>query len=111
MTKSQKKLWIGLVVLALLTPIGIILPEKFKAGGAWGEWRPEELEKLLGYVPAGLRRLSELWKAPVSDYSFGNEGASITVKVISYIASGLVGILAVGLVIYWVSRLIIRNGK
>lgn len=55
MTKSQKKLWIGLIILALLTPLGIILPEKFKAGGAWGEWGPEALEKLIGYVPAGLR--------------------------------------------------------
>ena len=76
MTKSQKKLWIGLLILSLLTPLGIILPEKFKAGGAWGEWGPEELEKLIGYVPKGLKRLADLWKAPVPDYNFGGEGAS-----------------------------------
>lgn len=58
MTKSQKKLWIGLFILTLLTPLGVILPEKFKAGGAWGEWGPEELEKLVGYVPEGLKRLA-----------------------------------------------------
>jgi cobalt/nickel transport protein len=111
MTKSQKKLWIGLFVLALLTPLGVILPAKFKTVGAWGEWRPEELEKLIGYVPEGLKKLADVWKAPVPDYTFGGEGASVTVQVISYVASGVLGILAVGLVIYVISRLIVRNGK
>ncbi len=111
MIKSQKKLWIGLFILALLSPIGIILPEKFKTGGAWGEWGPEEIEKLLGYVPEGLKKLSELWKAPVPDYNFGGEGASMTIQVISYVASGLIGILAVGLVIYLISKLIVRHEK
>jgi cobalt/nickel transport protein len=111
MTKYQKKLWIGLLILALLTPLGIILPEKFNAGGAWGEWGPAELEKLVGYVPKGLKRLADLWKAPVSDYSFGGEGASMTVQVLSYIFSGLIGVLVVGLVIYLISKVIIRNEK
>ncbi len=111
MTKFHKKLWIGLFILALLTPLGIILPERFNSGGAWGEWGPEELEKLIGYVPEGLKKLSELWKAPVPDYNFGGEGSSMTVQVISYIASGVLGILAVGLLIYVISRLTIRNEK
>ncbi|MGD0919371.1 MAG: hypothetical protein ABSB22_23255 [Thermodesulfobacteriota bacterium] len=57
MKTFQKRLWIGLFILALLTPLGVILPEKFNAGDAWGEWGPETLEKLLGYVPDGLKRL------------------------------------------------------
>ncbi|HXX82189.1 MAG TPA: PDGLE domain-containing protein [Thermodesulfovibrionales bacterium] len=111
MTKSQKKLWIGLFVLALLSPLGVMLPEKFKAGGAWGEWGPEELEKLIGYVPEGLKKLSALWKAPIPDYNFGGEGASITVQVISYIASAILGILAVAVVVYVISKLIAKNEK
>jgi cobalt/nickel transport protein len=111
MEKYQKKLWIGLLILALLTPLGVILPEKFKAGGAWGEWGPEELKKLIGYVPEGLKRLADLWKAPVPDYSFGREGASMTVQVLSYIVSGLIGVLAVGVVIYLISKVIVRNEK
>ena len=109
MTKSQKKLWIGLLVLALLTPLGVILPEQFKAKGAWGEWGPEELEKLIGYVPEGLKKLSDLWKAPVPDYNFGGEGASMTIQAISYIASGILGILAVAGVIYVISKLIAKK--
>ena len=111
MMKSQKKLWIGLFILALLTPLGVILPAKFKAGGAWGEWGPEELEKLIGYVPEGLKKLADLWKAPVPDYNFGGEGTSMIIQVISYVASGILGILAVAGLIYVISKLIIKNEK
>jgi len=111
MTKFQKKLWIGLLVIALLTPLGILLPEKFNAEDAWGEWGIDRLEKLLGYVPEGLKKLTDLWKAPVPDYNFGGEGASKTVQVFSYIASGFLGIGACALVVFIISRLIVRHGK
>jgi hypothetical protein len=111
MTKSQKKLWLGLFALALLTPLGILLPEKFRAGGAWGEWGSGELEKVIGYVPEGLRRLAELWKAPVPDYGFGSRGGSTIVQIVSYAASGLMGLLTVGIVTYLIARIIVRNGK
>ncbi len=111
MTGFRKKLWMGLFVLALLAPLGVIIPERFNAGGAWGEWSPGELKKLIGYMPEGLKRLADLWKAPFRDYSFGGEGASAAVRIVSYIGSGLVGMLAVGLVIYLIARIIVRNGK
>jgi cobalt/nickel transport protein len=111
MTPFQKKLWIGLLVMALLTPLGILLPEKFRAEGAWGEWSAEQLEKLLGYVPGGMKKLADLWKAPIADYNFGGEGASMTVQAVSYIASGLFGILACALVVFLVTRYITKHGK
>jgi len=111
MTTFQKKLWIGLLVMALLTPLGILLPDRFKAEGAWGEWSTEKLEKLVGYVPEGLKKLADLWKAPVADYNFGGEGASMTVQVVSYIGSGLLGIVACALAVFLVSRYITRHGK
>lgn len=111
MTVFQKRLWIGLIVLALLTPLGIILPEKFKAEEAWGEWGAEKLEKLLGYLPEGLKKWADFWKAPIPDYNLGGDEASMTVQILSYIASGLLGIgICVGAV-YLVSRWIVRNGK
>jgi cobalt/nickel transport protein len=111
MTSFQKKLWMGLLVMVLLTPLGILLPEKFKAGDAWGEWGTGKLEKLLGYVPEGLRKLANFWKAPIPDYHFGGGGASITLQAISYIASGLLGIGACVFVVYAVSRLMGKHGK
>ena len=111
MTRFQKKLWIGLLVMALLTPLGILLPERFKAGEAWGEWGTDRLMKLLGYLPEGLKRLADLWKAPILGYSFGSEKASITVHVFSYIVSGLLGIGICAFVVYMVSRFTARHGK
>jgi len=32
------KLWIGIGALIVLSPLGLILPDQFKAGSAWGEW-------------------------------------------------------------------------
>ena len=111
MTRFQKKLSIGLLIMALLTPFGILLPEKFKAEGAWGEWGIDKLEKLLGYVPEGLKKLADFWKAPIPDYSFGGEGASMTLQAISYIASALLGIGVCAFVVFVISRFIAKHGK
>lgn len=111
MTKIQKKLWIGLLIMALLSPLGILLPELFNAGDAWGEWGKDTLEKLLGFVPEGLKKYADLWKAPVPDYNFGGDGASTAVQVISYIASGILGIVVTVLVIYAISKAVMRNEK
>jgi ABC-type spermidine/putrescine transport system permease subunit II len=107
----QKKLWLGLLIMVILTPIGIIFPERFNAGDAWGEWGTDTIEKLLGYVPEGLKRLSDIWKAPIPDYNFGGEGSSLAVAVTSYIISAVLGILAVVLAVYIISRFLIRHER
>ncbi len=109
MTRFQKKLWIGLIIMALLSPIGILLPEKFNAGDAWGEWGTDTLEKLLGYVPEGLKKLTDLWKAPIADYNLGSESSPFIIQVLSYVVSGILGIAIVGGVIYLISRLLIKT--
>ena len=68
--KTIRKLWLFIAVLIILTPIGLIIPEHFKAGSAWGEWGAEEIQKFIGYVPNGLEKLSSLWNAPIPDYAF-----------------------------------------
>lgn len=110
MTHFQKKLWIGLIIMAILSPIGILLPERFNAGDAWGEWGTDTLEKLLGYVPEGLKRLADIWKAPIADYNLGSESSPIIIQVVSYVVSGILGIAIVGFVIYIISRLLIKKG-
>jgi cobalt/nickel transport protein len=111
MTRFQKKLWIGLLIMALLTPLGIYLPEKFKSGDAWGEWGTDKLKELLGYVPAGLRKFADFWKAPVRDYNFGGEGAAFSTQIISYIISGILGIAAVVIAIYVITKFMGKHEK
>ncbi len=97
--------------MALISPLGILLPEYLHSGDAWGEWGTDTLEKLLGYVPEGLKKYTDLWKAPVPDYTFGDNDSSMAVKAISYLASGVLGILAVALVVYLISRMVVGNEK
>ena len=91
--KTTTKCWITLGVLALLSPLGLILPDHFKAGDAWGEWDAEKFKEMIGYVPQGLSKLGELWKAPLPDYAFkGWADKGLTHLSFAYIVSAVVGI-------------------
>ncbi|MDP1759071.1 MAG: PDGLE domain-containing protein [Thermodesulfovibrionales bacterium] len=85
-----RKLWMGIAILIILSPVGLILPELFKTGGAWGEWGADEIEKIAGYVPHGLKKLSELWKAPILDYAFLGWDKGFK-SYAGYIFSGIIG--------------------
>ena len=108
MTGFQKRLWLGLAIMAALTPIGIILPKMMGGGDAWGEWGTDKIREMLGYVPKGLERLSNLWSAPLPDYSTGG-GSSPAMTYIIYIASGLLGIGLAWLVVYLITKFLIKR--
>jgi hypothetical protein len=110
--KAVTKLWIGLLALVLLSPLGLILPAKLGAGSAWGEWSAEEIRKLVGYLPSGMSRLADLWKAPMPDYAFKGQGsASIGTLSISYILSGVLGVAAVVVVAILLGKALARRGN
>lgn len=91
--KITTKFWIGLGILIILSPLGLLLPEHFKSGTAWGEWGGVEIQKLVGYIPRGLSKLSNLWSAPFADYAFrGGQGQSVLVASFSYILSAVLGV-------------------
>jgi len=97
--KKITRLWIGLGILALLTPLGLLA-----SGTAWGEWGVDELSSVLGYVPQGMARFSEVWKAPLPDYTV--PGLADTP---SYILSAIVGMaLVIGLA-WGLGRLLSRR--
>jgi hypothetical protein len=92
--KIIAKFLIGLGVLAVLSPLGLLLPEHFKAGSAWGEWGVDQMHKLVGYIPEGMEKLSGLWSAPLPDYVFkGWQVKSDLILSFSYIFSAVIGIL------------------
>ena len=91
--KTMTKLWIGLGVLAVASPIGLYLPAKFGAGSAWGEWSGEEIKGLTGYIPGGLKKVSTLWHAVMPDYAFKGWGdRGLGHLSMAYIASAIVGV-------------------
>jgi hypothetical protein len=91
--KTITKFWIGLAILIILSPLGLILPDHFKAGAAWGEWGAEEMRSLVGYIPQGLEKLASFWSAPIPDYAFkGWEEKGLPHLGLAYIISAIAGI-------------------
>jgi cobalt/nickel transport protein len=109
--KLQKKILIILILLCLITPVGILLPMVFNTGDVWGEWSAETLRDLTGYVPEGLARYSDVWKAPLPDYSINSEDSSVIHQSGYYIVSGIVGATVCYVVMLALSGLIVRNEK
>jgi hypothetical protein len=109
---GHRVVWIALLVLALLTPLGLWLPALLRAGGAWGEWGPDEMRRMIGYVPAGMEKLISLWKAPFPEYALvGWGGAPLAHPVLSYILSALLGIGLCGGTAYLVTRWLTKRNR
>jgi len=79
MWRTVRPLWIGLALLLVLTPLGILA-----AGTAWGEWSARDYSNLHAreqmamasrntappvQPPRELERLSSLWTAPFPQYA------------------------------------------
>ncbi len=97
--KGINKLWIGLGVLALLSPLGLLA-----SGTAWGEWGADEFSDMLGYVPKGLARFAEIWSAPLPDYTVPSLG-----DVPGYIASAIIGMALVVVLTWGLGRALARR--
>jgi cobalt/nickel transport protein len=111
MDKLQRKILIILLLLCLITPAGILLPMFFNAGDAWGEWSAQTIKDLVGYVPAGLAKYSEVWNAPFPDYTLNSGDTSVVRQSGFYIVSGIFGATVTYIVMLLISRLIVRNGE
>jgi hypothetical protein len=111
MTSFQKKILIALIVLAVVSPVGIYLPAKFQAEDAWGEWSAETIEKMVGFVPEKLKETAELWKAPIPDYNLGDEKSSFTAQAFSYVLSGVIGVVLCVLILFGLSKLLVKKSE
>jgi|WetSurMetagenome_2_1015567.scaffolds.fasta_scaffold582588_2 cobalt/nickel transport protein len=110
--KLTTKLWMGLGALVVLSPLGLIIPDHFKAGSAWGEWGAEEMQELVGYVPQGLEKLSSLWNAPLPDYAFkGWEEKGLSHLSLAYIVSAVTGILLIVILIMIIGKILVRKDQ
>ena len=110
-----RPLWIGLAILMLITPLGLLA-----TASAWGEWGPDDLKSPAvreqiaatsshvappASMPAGLEKLSSLWTAPMPDYA----PKFLKSEQLGYICSAMFGtglILAAWLLLGSVIRLV-----
>ncbi|HTQ10870.1 MAG TPA: energy-coupling factor ABC transporter permease, partial [Fimbriimonadaceae bacterium] len=88
------RLGVAMLVLAILTPIGLYLPNAVGAGSAWGEWDSAEVAARTGRTPAGLEHLQNAWHAPMPDYALpGQENQPLAKVSLSYVGSAVLGCL------------------
>jgi hypothetical protein len=110
--REFRKYWIALLVLSLLTPVGLYLPQVMKAGSAWGEWGIGEISRLIGYAPAGMEKEAGKWNAPMPSYALpGRENATPSRQGLAYIVSAITGIAACGAGGYFLARWLARRKR
>ena len=94
-----KPLWIALIILIILTPLGLLAK-----GTAWGEWASEELKSILGYAPAGLQRLEGLWTSIMPGYNIPGFDSPMK-STLGYVVSAALGSALIVLTIYIAGRI------
>ncbi|ADD01536.1 PDGLE domain-containing protein [Thermoanaerobacter sp. CM-CNRG TB177] len=102
----MKKFYIAAIVIILLTPLGLLAP-----GSAWGEWGLDEIKNMIGYVPEGMNRFSEVIKAILPDYSIPGFDANFFQQALGYIFSAVVGIAAIVLIFAILGRIMGKPQK
>ncbi len=103
MDKTVRNLCIGLLILIVFVPLGLLA-----VGETFGEWGTEELEEKLGFVPPGLEDLAPTWSAPIPDYALpGDE--SQTGAVAAYYLSAMLGVAICAGLLYFVGKKIARD--
>lgn len=110
MSRFQKKIIFWLFILSIACPIGILLPEYFQSGDAWGEWDLKTIKERTGIEPKGMAKDAAMWKAPVPDYQIGNN-TSLAKRSGDYIFSAVLGIILTLLVTFLLIKLTGRNEK
>lgn len=108
---NVKKIWLGIGVLVLLSPLGVILPALFKAEGAWGEWGLSKIENVAGFVPAGMKRIGKIWKAPLADYGLPGWSEGLTRLSVGYIISAIIGVAFTIGIMYLLTKLLVRKNN
>ncbi|KHO62850.1 PDGLE domain [Thermoanaerobacter sp. YS13] len=102
----MKKFYIAAIVIILLTPLGLLAP-----GSAWGEWGLDEIKSMIGYIPEGMNRFSEVIKAILPDYSIPGFDANFFQQALGYIFSAVVGIAAIVLIFVILGRIMGKPQK
>jgi hypothetical protein len=104
MEKNVKVFLIALGVLVILAPLGLLA-----SGTAYGEWGPEDLQQMVGYVPAGLQHLSELWHPLLPDYDFPGGHDTVPGATPGYYVSAMIGVILCAGFMYGVGKAIAKR--
>jgi hypothetical protein len=106
MHNTEKIFFIGLIVLIVFVPLGLLAN-----GTAFGECGSDELMDKIGYVPEGVAQGEEVWKAPIPDYMISGQEDNFPHSSIGYYASAIVGMVLVAGAILLLGNILVRKGN
>jgi len=104
MDKNVKVFVIALAVLVVLAPLGLLA-----VGTAYGEWGPDDIQEMIGYVPSGLQQLSDLWHPLLPDYDFPGGHDTMPAQAPGYYVSAIIGVVLCAGVMYFAGKAIARK--
>ena len=85
-----KKYWHVLITLIIFAPIGLLTQ-----GNAYGEWSGGELKSKIGFIPEGMAKFSDKWKALLPDYSVPGLKSTFFNSSLGYIFCAIVGLVII----------------
>ena len=109
--KQYKKYLLFIGILIVLSPLGLFLPDYFKAGDAWGEWSVGSVKEQTGHEPEGMKKTAEIYSAPVPDYNLGKDDDSLSKLSVNYIISGLIGTGIIFLLTFGTLKFLFRKSE
>ncbi|HEX3011332.1 MAG TPA: PDGLE domain-containing protein [Syntrophomonadaceae bacterium] len=102
MFNKYRKLCYTVLALIILSPLGLLA-----TGTAFGEWGTDQLQDRLGFLPAGMARLQDLWQHTLlPDYGIAGFDTGFGHSALGYVLSALIGVILVVAIVTLISRII-----
>jgi len=103
---SLKKVYAAIIGLVILAPLGLLA-----TGTAWGEWSPEEIRKMIGYVPEGIAKASGSSLSLMPDYAIKGLDKNLFQSSAGYIISAVAGLALIFLAVYLFNKFQAKGEK
>ncbi|HEY3425067.1 MAG TPA: PDGLE domain-containing protein [Negativicutes bacterium] len=103
----MKKIYYWIIgIMIIFTPLGLLAE-----GTAWGEWGTDDLKETLGYVPQGIDKAEEGWRAIFPDYSLPLLGDMAHSEIMGYIFSAMLGAVVIYTAMLLLGKAVAGNNK
>lgn len=83
----KKKYWYALIALIIFAPLGLLAQ-----GTAYSEWSGDEIKSKLGFIPTGMAKFGDKWKALLPDYSIPGFNSTFLKSSLGYVFCAIVAL-------------------
>jgi uncharacterized membrane protein len=87
---TKRKYWYALIALIIFAPIGLLAQ-----GTAFGEWSGSDLKAKIGFIPQGMAKFGDKWKAMLPDYSIPGYDTNFFKSALGYIFCAIVALVVI----------------